>query len=34
QILTGNLTSERAAGLIVGALELELGLPQTTRSSA
>lgn len=34
QMLTGNLTRERAAGLIVGALELELGLPQTTRSGA
>jgi AcrR family transcriptional regulator len=34
QILPGILTRERAAGLIVGALELELGLPQTTRSSA
>jgi AcrR family transcriptional regulator len=34
QILPGILSRERAAGLIVGALELELGLPQTTRSSA
>jgi AcrR family transcriptional regulator len=34
QILPGILTHERAAGLIVGALELELGLPQETRSSA
>lgn len=34
QILPGILSRERAAGLIVGALELELGLPQTTGSSA
>jgi AcrR family transcriptional regulator len=34
QILPGVLTRERSAELIVGALELELGLTQTTRSSA
>ena len=34
QILTGILTHERAAELITGALEMELGIAQTTRSSA
>ncbi|MDX6572356.1 MAG: BetI-type transcriptional repressor, C-terminal, partial [Gaiellales bacterium] len=34
QILPGVLTRERSAELIVGALELELGVTQTTRSSA
>jgi AcrR family transcriptional regulator len=34
QILTGILTHERAADLITGALEMELGIGQTTRSSA
>ena len=34
QILTGILTHERAAELITGALEMELGIAQTTTSSA
>jgi hypothetical protein len=34
QILTGILSHDRAAELITGALEMELGLTQTTRSSA
>jgi AcrR family transcriptional regulator len=34
QILTGTLSHDRAAELITGALEMELGIAQTTRSSA
>jgi AcrR family transcriptional regulator len=34
QILTGVLSHERAAELITGALEMELGINQKTRSSA
>ena len=34
QILTGILSHDRAAELITGALEMELGITQTTRSSA
>jgi hypothetical protein len=34
QILPGVLTRERAAELISGAIDMELGITQTTRSSA